>query len=316
MTTTSTRAREDRLLTGISRRHNVEGLVADQVLTPVTAKKSTGLIGKFGNEHLRVVHDLVGGLTEYPQITVDTKSSDRYSMEKHGLGVTVTEEEMDNEEQPFDALIDATMDVNDRLALGREFAISSVLTNIAVLTNNTTLSGTAQFSDYSGTSDPIGIFQTARTSIYDDTGKDVSMPGGFVLLPWACRSALQFHPALLELYKYTGSMGNGLTDQQLADVLKVNRIVFASSQFDSSKEGQTPVITATWGKHIIFGFAPTSGRKRMTSLGFTVSKTRSTRTFRVAIKDPPNAEKILVDRTYDDIITDVGAGYLIKDAVA
>ena len=60
MTTTATAAREDRTLANLSRRHNVEGLVADQILTSVTANKSTGKIGKYGNEHLRIVHDLVG----------------------------------------------------------------------------------------------------------------------------------------------------------------------------------------------------------------------------------------------------------------
>lgn len=236
--------------------------------------------------------------------------------EKHGLGVTLTEEEIDNEEQPFDAAKDATMDVNDRLALGREYAIASSLTNTAVLTNNVTLTGTSQYSDYTGTSDPIGDFKTARTSIYDATGKDVEQPGGFCLMTWACRSALQFHPDLLDLFKYSSGMGNGLSNQQLKDVLKVDRLIFASSQYDSSNEGQTAVITSTWGKNMIFGYSPLSGRKRMTTLGFTVSKTRSVRAFNVPINDPPNARKILVDCTYDDLITDVGAGYLIKDAVA
>jgi len=315
MAATVTRAREDRLLTGVSRRHNVEGLVADQVLTSVTAKKSTGKIGKYGNEHLRIVHDLVGGMTKYPRITVDTKDSDRYIMEKHGLSVTLSEEEIDNEEQPFDARQDATMDVTDRLLLGREYALASVLTDTAILTNNVTLSGTDQFNDYDN-SDPLERFNTARASIYAETGKDVSMPGGFALMTWDVKNALCYHPELLELYKYTSSMGAGLNDAQLKAALKVDRVILAWSQYDSSKAGQTPVITPTWGKNMIFGYAPMSGRKRMTTLGFNVRKTDFVRVFRNKVVEPPNAELIQVDHTYDDLITDVGAAWLIKDAVA
>ena len=315
MAATVTRAREDRLLANVSRRHNVDGLVAKEILTPVTAKKSTGLIGKYGNEHLRIVHDLVGGLTEYPKITVDTKDSDRYVMEKHALGVLVSEEEIDNEEQPFEALNGATMDVTERLMLGREYALASVMTDTSVLTNNDTLAGTDQWSDYDN-SDPLGDFRTARTSIYDKTGKDVRRPGGFAVVPWDVAEWLSFHPEILELYKYTSSMGAGVNNEQLRAAMKVDRIIFAASQYDSSKEGQTASITATWGKHCVFGYAPRSGSKRQTALGFTVSKTRSHRVFRTRIDDPPNAQRILVDITYDDLITDVGAAYLFEDAVA
>lgn len=315
MAATVTRAREDKLLTNVSRRHNVEGLVAGEILTGVTAKKSTGLIGKYGNEHLRIVHDIAGGMTQYPKITVDTKDSDRYVMVKHALGVLVSEEEKNNEEQPFDALKDATADVTDRLMLGRERALSSVLTDTAVLTNNKTLSGTDQWSAYS-TSNPLGNFRTARTSIYDKTGKDVRQKGGFAILPWDVAEWLSFHPDILELYKYTGSMGAGVNNEQLRAAMKVDRLIFASSQYDSSAEGQTPVITPTWGKHCVFGYAPRGGSKRQQSLGFTVSKTASHRVFKSRIDDPPNAERILVDITYDDMITDVGCGYLIEDAVA
>lgn len=315
MAVTVTRAREDRLLANVSRRHNVEGLVADQVLTRTTVKKSTGKIGKYGNEHLRIVHDLVGGMTEYPKITVDTKDSDRYILEKHGLGVTLSEEEIDNEEQPFDARADATMDVTERLKLGREYALGSVLTDVAILTNNVTLSGTDQFNDYDN-SEPLERFRAARASIYAATGRDTRMPGGFALMTWDVENALSYHPDLLELYKYVGNVGNGLSLEQLKQTMKVNRLIMAWSQYDSSKEGQTANIIPTWGKNLIFGFAPSTGTKRITTLGFNVAKSTSYRVFRSRIDDPPNAEKILVDITYDDLITDVGAGYLIKDAVA
>jgi hypothetical protein len=315
MAVTTTRAREDRTLADVSRRHNVEGLVADEILTKTMVKKDTGLIGKYGNEHLRIVHSLVGGLTEYPRITVDTKDTDRYVLEKHGLSVTVTEEEKDNEIKPYDALNDATIDVTERLKLGREFALSSVLTDTAVLTNNTTLSGTDQWSDYTA-SNPLENIRAARASVYAATGKDLRQKGGFALLPWDVENYLSMHPDLLELYKYTGSVGNGLTLDQLRQALKVDRIILAMSQYDSSKEGQTPVITPTWGKHVIFGFAPKTGSKKITTMGFNVSKTSSVRVFRDRITNPPNAEEIKVDITYDDLITDVGAAYLIKDAVA
>lgn len=321
MAATVTRAREDRLLTNVSRRHQVEGLVADQILTKISnVKKSTGKIGKYGNEHLRIVHDLVGGMTEYPVVTADTKSSDRYIIEKHGLAAVLSEEEIDNEEQPFAARQDKTMDVTDRLLLGREYALASTLTDTAVLTHNVTLSGTDQFNDYDN-SHPLEIFRAARASIYEKTGKDVRMPGGFALMTWDVENALSYHPELLDLYKYTSSVGAGLNLEQLKKALKVDRLVLAWSQYDSSKEGQTQNIIPTWGKNMIFGFAPLTGRKKMTTLGFCVRKSDSVRVFRNNLISPPKSELIQVDHSYDDLLVNSadgtkGAGYLIKDATA
>jgi|GEM_PF-4133865 len=316
MSRTTTAAREDRLLANVSRRHNVEGLVADQVLTGVTVKKSTGLIGKYGNEHLRIVHDLVGGMATYPRITVDTKSSDRYILEKHGLSDTISEEEIGNEVEPFQAREDSTMDVTERLKLGREFALASSMTSTSVLTNNVTLSGTDQFNDYDN-SKPLEVFRAARASIYAKTGKDTRMPGGFALITWDVENALSYHPDLLDLYKYTSGMGSGLSLEELKKAMKVDRLIMAWSQYAPSKGGQPlgdPL--PTWGKNIVFGFAPMKGTKRITTLGFTLRKSSSVRVFRNKLVEPPNSELIQVDHTYEDLITDVGAAYLIKDAVA
>ena len=97
---TTNRARVDKLLTNISQRQNVEGLVSEDVLTFVNVKQDSGLIGKYDRSHLRIEHDIVGGRTQYPRVTASVKSSDRYSLEKHGLSGVITEEDKDNEESP------------------------------------------------------------------------------------------------------------------------------------------------------------------------------------------------------------------------
>jgi hypothetical protein len=130
-------------------------------------------------------------------------------------------------------------------------------------------------------------------------------------------NALSYHPDLLDLYKYTSGMGSGLSLEELKKAMKVDRLILAWSQYIPSKEGQAlgdPL--PTWGKHVVFGYAPLTGRKKMTTLGFNVRKTGSVRVFKNSMIEPPNSELIQVDHTYDDLITDVGAGYLIKDAVA
>jgi len=314
MTITRTRARVDKLQVGVSRRRNVEGCIADRVLTKVTVKQTTGLLGKYGKDNLRIEHDIVGGDTPYPRIRATPKSSDRYVVVKHGLSGVVTEEDYANEEQPFDARADMTNDLTDKIKLGREYALSSVLTDTSTITNNVTLSGTDQYDDYAN-SDPLGDWAVARKSVYDNGGKIVEMPGGFAICPWQVYNVLKFHPDLLDTIKYVKNAKKGLDFEEMAGVMGVDRLLVPWCQYNSAKEGQTDVITSVWGNNIVFGYAPERGSKKIETLGFDVKQRDETRVFVNPVGNPPNADEIMVDISYDDLITEVGCAYLIKDAI-
>ena len=314
MTVTRNRARQDELLTNVSRRRSVQGLIAGEVLTDLQVGKDSDLIGKYGKENLRVEASIVVGESPYPRITANTKSSDRYALEKHGLSGIVTEADKDNEMQPFDAEKDVTQDLTDKILLGREVALATPLTNTAIITNNVTLAGVDQYDDYSN-STPLEDFGIARASIYDNSGMIVEMPGGFAIVPWKVYNILKFHPDLIDNIKHTVNMKSGLTFDQLKATMGVDRILIPYSQYNSAKEGQTDVITSTWGNHIVFGFAPRTGTKRIETLGFNVHKRKNYRVFKNALGNPPNADEIMVDIEYDDLITEAGAAYLIKDAI-
>jgi hypothetical protein len=312
---TRNRARVDKMLVEISRRRNVVGLIANQVLTSVFVRKDSGLIGKYDKSNLRIEHDIVGGETPYPRVTASVKDTDRYALEKHGLSGVITEEDKTNEEQPFDARKDRTMELTDKLNLGKEIALATPLTSTSVLTNNTTLSGTDQYSDYSGSA-PLEDWRAAWASIFEKAGKPSRIPGTFAIVPWDVFNYLSYHPDLLETLKYTRPKDAGLTEQEMARVLAVDRLLIPWSQYNTAKEGQTDSLATVWGKNIIFGYAPRAGTKRMETLGFQVAKRADTRVFTRTLGNPPNADEIMVDIEYDFLLTEVGAAYLIKDAIA
>jgi len=67
----------------------------------------------------------------------------------------------------------------------------------------------------------------------------------------------------------------------------------------------------------LFAVCPTSAAKRQVSLGYRFQQsTAPRRVTKVAVNDPVGATKILVDDKYDQLISNVDAGWLIKDAVA
>ena len=82
----------------------------------------------------------------------------------------VTDEDYRNVIKPFDAERDAIDKLTNHLWLGKEKSLADSLTSTAVITQNTTLSGTSQYNDYTN-SDPIGDATTAVETIADAIGR-------------------------------------------------------------------------------------------------------------------------------------------------
>lgn len=301
----------DKLLTEVSNKIIPQGYVSEMILPMVKVKQSTGKLGSYGTGHMRIVTTLTGGKNEYPLVETRQTSTQTYSVDKHGLKDIITEEEFANVEKPFDAEVDTTDELTTLLWLAKEKGLADSLTDTAVLTQNVTLSGTDQYSDYTN-SDPLGDFKTARAAVYNKVG----IAPDTVVLPWAVYDTLRYHPKILEVgYKYNRS--GKLTLDDLAAVFDVRRVLIAEAIYESAKEGQTSAILPVWGKHIVFAVAPATAKKRQVSLGYRFQQfADSRRVFKKMVDDPVNSIKILVDDHYDQLIADVNAGYLIKDAIA
>src|SRR5689334_6977523 len=106
MSASQNKAIVNKLLTNVSAKLVPEGFVADQALPELTVVQRSGLIGKYGNSHLRLVNSVMGGKGKATRVEAVTRTTDTYYVEKHGLETIVTEEDYENVEQPFDAEAD------------------------------------------------------------------------------------------------------------------------------------------------------------------------------------------------------------------
>lgn len=303
----------DKLLTNVSSMYVPEGFVCEQILPLVKAKQKTGLLAKYGMNHLRIEHSLTGGRSEYKRVEPIVRSNTGYKIESHGLEGLVTEDDYANVELPYKAEEDETLGLSTLIWVNKENALASTLTSTSVITQNTTLSGMSQFSDYNN-SDPLGVFKTARLAVKAGCGM---MPNAAVM-DEVVANTLAYHPGILEALGYAQNRAGQLSEQELAKAMGVQKLLIAKASYNSAKEGQSDVLASIWGKHIVFMVAPDQARPYQTSLGYRVALEgrEKQRVFKFAGENPPNSTKILVDDAYDFLISNVGAGYLIKDAIA
>lgn len=303
----------DKLLTNVSQMYVPEGYISEDVLPVLESKQKTGKIGKYGKDHLRIEHALAGGRSEYRRVEPITRSSDSYSIDTYGLSGLVTEDDYSNVEEPFQAEQDEVIGLSNLIWLNKENALASALTSTSIITQNTTLVGTQQFSDYSN-SDPIGVFKTARETVYNGCG----LPPNSALMSWEVANTLAYSPQILDSLGYAYNRAGQLSEAELAKAMGVEKLLIAKSKYNSSKEGQTDVLASVWGDAILFYYAPQKAGKYQVSLGYHVKLAGrgSRRVTKYNVNNPPNATGITCDDSYDFVITTVGAGYLIKDVLA
>lgn len=303
----------DKLLTNVSSMYVPEGFISESLFPVVESMQKTGKLAKYGTDHLRIEQTIIGGQGKYSRIATVVRSNSSYSIEGHGLEGLVTEDDYSNVEKPYDAEADETLGITSTIMVGKEKGLADVLSDTAVLTQNTTLSGTSQWSDYAN-SDPVDDFITARKAVKDGCG----FAPDLAVMSWDVFQILKYHPGILDALGYKDNRTGGLTGQEMADVLNVKRVLVGEASYESANKGQTSSLASIWGKHLIFAKMPAKAMKYQTSLGycFKLKGRKARRVLKWSVNNPPNSKAILVDDHYDFCITNANAGYLIKDSVA
>lgn len=303
----------DKLLTNVSNQLKPEGFIAEMILPPIKVKQQSGKIGKHGKEHLRIVNTVAIGRGKTPYIESRAYSDTSYYIDTHRLKTMVSKEDYANVEAPFDAEKDETSYLTTLMLLAKEKALADALADTAVLTQNETLAGTAQFSDYVN-SDPIGKFKTGRLTVRSGCG----FPPNVAWMDWATANTLAYHPGILASLGFTQNRAGQLTEAELAKAMGVEKLLIAKAVYNSTHKGQSDSIGVVWGKHIWMAYIPAAAGKDQQSLGYhlTFAGQQPRKIYKQTVFDPPGATDILIEDDYDQLITDASCGYLIKNAIA
>jgi hypothetical protein len=181
------------------------------------------------------------------------------------------------------------------------------------MTQNVTLAGTDQWSDYTN-SDPMGDIREAKKSIKVNTG----MLPNALILDWIVADTLRYHPQLMDKLGYREARPGGLTNAEMATSFETQNVYIATCNYDAAKEGQVTDFQACWGKDAILAVIPPSAAPFQVSLGYRMQKSGKTprRVYKYPINNPPDADAILVDDEYQFFISNPKAGFLFRNAIA
>lgn len=301
----------DPMLTNVAVAYSNEQMIADKVFPELGVKKQSAKHFVYDRGRFRLTNTLRATGSPANEVTLTVTTGTTYFCEDHALKQFVADEDVDNAISPTSPFVDATENVVDMLRTDKENRLQTIVRSTAVLTNNTTLAGTDQWSDYTN-SDPFDDIETGKQSIHSAIGVDPNT----LILGKEVWDKLKHHPSFLERVKY--SQKGVITLELLASLVGVDRVLIGGAYYVSSDEGQTETTAYLWGKDAILAFINPRTAQKMITLGLTYTwKKMQTKRLRGTDEEDRAGTYVRVGNMYyDQQLVSAGAGYLLKSVVA
>ncbi len=314
----------DKLLQNISIGYSNEEYISDKLLLPVPVKKQSDIYPVFGKEMFRRFDDRRAPGTEANEITWEY-SKDTYFCDGHGLRALVTDEELANEDDPFDLEADATETVTNNILLNKEYDAASKLLDASNYAEGFSISMGAEdapskWSDYltdpaDYASNPILDIQKAKEKMHKSGG----VRPNTLVVSEGVLNVLKLHPSILKLFSGISPVSVA-SEEQIKLALNVDRIIVGKA-LKTEAVGFNPVgdLDYIWGNSAILCYVPPKPGRRVLSLGYTFLWDAYGNGSVQALKwyeRGKGANVIEVRRYYDHKIVCNTAGFLFADAVA
>ena len=296
----------DPVLSNVSIAFQNEMYVADTIFPSLKVGKETGKYYLYDKAKFR--RNLTLRAAGSPSNTVEyglTTAS--YITADHALKEKTPWEIIEQADVALDPEMDATENITEQLLIDKEMALASSMSDTAVMTANTTLSGTSQWSDFTN-SDPIADVKTGMQTVQKAIGRKPNT----MVLGRETFDKLTEHPDVIEKIKY--SQLGVATEELLARLFGVQKVIVAEAIKNTATEGATDSTTYIWGKHAWLIYITPTARLRTITLGFTFKwKDRKVKKWDDVDME---ARFVRANENYVHKFVAVTAAYFIKNAVA
>lgn len=242
----------DPILTEVAQGYRNADMVGLTLFPAVPVSQRGGKIIAFGKEDFAIYNTsrAPGANTKRVQFGY---TAGNYTLEQHALEA-VAPWELQQEASVVAQVNLANMavrKVQNIIALRLEFAQAALATTAGsyAASNKVTLSGTSQWSDYTGTSNPSKDIETGKEAIRAQIGR----PGNTVILSAQAFKACKQHPAIIDRIKYTGR--DVVTTDLLASLWDVDKVVVGGAVYTDA----AGAITDVWGKYVVVAYTNISG---------------------------------------------------------
>lgn len=191
-------------------------------------------------------------------------STDSYQADVYAFHKDIGDQTRANADAPINVDREAAEFVTSRIALKMETQFVSNFFTTSIWGTDST--PTNLWSDYTS-SDPIGDIEVGKRTILSTTGYEPNT----LVLGYDTFIQLKNHPDLVDRIKYTSS--NVLTEDVMASLFGVPRVMVAKSVKATNNEGATGAYAFNYGKNALLTYAAPSAGLLQPSGGYIMSWT-------------------------------------------
>lgn len=304
------------LLTQFSLAYKNSNYVAELIMPIVKVNKDSGKIATYGMDNLRIANSIRAQGSSTNEVNHSVSIGDHYFLEEHALKELVTNEEVENADKPIDPKKDAVDNLMERILVIKEKALADTMGNTAILTQNVTLAGNDQWSDFTN-STPIADIMTGIAAVRTGTGKMANT----LFFSYSVWLTLLQHPDFVNRVKVGVADSDAIKGIIMKAFPMIKNIIIGEAQYNSGVEGGTDTLTDIWGKNAWVLAIESSPSLKSRTFGLTYQGREN----RMVDESGPqqNGEAwdrkgtfIRVTDKYDQKLVDVNCAYLIKNAIA
>ena len=251
MSITTPSYRPDPQRTGISLAYTNKQLIADEVLPRVQVGQHEFAWNRFPLANRFTIPDTIMGRSGEANTVEFGITRETGMVEDHGLGCNTPQIDVEQGQLiGYNPLDGNALMLTELLLLRHEKSVADKVFNLNTYpaANRATLSGTSQFSHASST--PYDTIMNALESVL--------MRPNLIVLNRPGLVALRKHPQITAMVATTGSgnsetsnaAGKPATNEQLAELFEVDRVIAGNSRVNTAGFGETPSLAPCWGKHM------------------------------------------------------------------
>lgn len=252
------------LLTNVSLAYSNEAYIAEKVFPIVKVKKPTGQIVTYAMDNLRIDESARSQGSRTNEVGHTVTIGAHYEILEHAHKELVTDEEVEDADNPIKPKTDATQNITEKLLVEKEYDISTFLNSSSNLTKYTTLTSATRWSTPS-TSDPITNMRTGRRSVKTYSGKRANI----LVIAENSYEYLLEHPDIIDRIKYSRVATQQEIANRIAQIFGLDKSLIGEAQYNSGGEGASESLTDIWSHFAVVAYIAAKPKKKSRTLGHT-----------------------------------------------
>jgi hypothetical protein len=292
------------ILTNIATQYRNASFIADAIMPSIPVVNKSGRYLAYTKPDRFTVRDTTLAPKAEAKEVEMTASEATYACKGYALKDFVSDDEVNNSPSPLSPQSDTVEFLQDLVQLDREKRV------VDLLAANVPGANAGAKWNVAGT-DVIGDINTAIANCF--------APPNTVIMSYDVLLALDKNTGIMDRIKYS-QMGV-LTEELLAKLFKVDRVIIGKSKYNTAKRGQTPAYTQVWSDNVYVAYIAPRVTPRTLTLGATFAETLygsqwwRVRSWREEKRGLGGGNEIQVEASLDEKLIAADVAYAIKDVL-